>query len=94
MDSDNKWFDGFGDPLSTHPLSEVLGGVSNILNFEKSWQDIPITNQTHSFSNGMDLYQILPYTPLTVALCPLLIMTKIAFSFTSSIIAIYIYISL
>ena len=36
VDADNKWFDVFGDPPSTHPLSEVLDGVSNILNLEKS----------------------------------------------------------
>ena len=47
MDSDNNFFDGFGDPPFTHPLSEVLGGVSKILNFEKSWQYFPITNQSH-----------------------------------------------
>ena len=47
VDSDNKYFDGFGDPPYTQPLSEVLGGVSNILSFEKSLQDLPITNQTH-----------------------------------------------
>ena len=90
-DAENKRFDGFGDPPSTHPLSEVLGGVSNILNFYKSWQDRPITNQTHSFYNRTDIYHILPSTPLTVALCPLLMMNQIAFSFTSAMIAIYIY---
>ena len=47
VDADNKRFDGFGDPPSPHLLSEVLGGVSNIINFENSWQDHPITNQTH-----------------------------------------------
>ena len=47
VEAENKRFDGFGDPPSTHPLSEVLGGVSDILNFEKSWQDQPINNQTH-----------------------------------------------
>ena len=94
VDTDNKRFDGFGDPPSTHPLSEVLGGVSNILNFENSWQDCPINNNPHSFSNRTDIHQLLPSTPLTVALCPLLMMTQIAFSFTPSIISIYIYISL
>ena len=63
VDADNKLFGGFGDSPSTHPLSEVLGGVSNILNFEKSWQYCPITNHTHSFSRRMDLYQLLPSTP-------------------------------
>ena len=52
---DNKCFDRFGDTQSTHPLSKVIGGVSNILNFEKFWQDRPITNQSHSFYNRMDL---------------------------------------
>ena len=47
VDADIKRFYGLGDPPSTHPLSEVMGGVSNILNFEKSWQDHPITNQTN-----------------------------------------------
>ena len=47
VDAYNKHFDGFGDPPCTRPLSEMQGGVSNILNFEKSWQDRPITNQTH-----------------------------------------------
>ena len=75
----NKRFDGFGDPPSTHPLSNVLDGVSKIFNFEKSWQDLPITNQTHSFSNRTYLYHILPSTPLSVALCLLLMMTQIAF---------------
>ena len=70
VDADNKRFDGFGDPPYTHPLSEVLVGVSNILNFEKSWQDFPITNQTHSFSNGTDIYQLLPSTPLTTCSSP------------------------
>ena len=92
VDADNKRFDGFSDPPSTHPLSEVLGGVSNIFNFEKYWQDCPITNQIHSFSNRTDLYQLLPSTPLMVALCLLLMMTQISFSFTSSMIAKYIYI--
>ena len=92
--ADNKRFDGFGCPPSTHPLSKLLGGVSNILNFENSWQYCPITSQTHSFSNRTDLYQILPSIPLTLLLCPLLMMTKIFSSFTSAIIAIYIYISL
>ena len=47
VDVYNKRFDRFGDPPSTNPLSEVLGSVPNILNFEKSWKDIPITNQNH-----------------------------------------------
>ena len=92
MDAKNKRFDGFGDPLSTNPLSEVIGGVSKILNFEKSCQDRPITNQTHSYYNRMDIYQLLPSTPLTMTLCLLLMMTQISFSFTSSMLAIYIYI--
>ena len=91
-DEENKRFDGFGDPPSTHPLSEVLGGVSNILNFEIFLQDSPITNHTHSFSNITYIYQLLPSTTLTVPLCPLLMMTQIAFSFTSEMIYIYIYI--
>ena len=78
VDAYNKEFDGFGDPPSTHLLSEVLDGVSNILNSDKSWQDFPITNQTHSFSNRTDIYQLLPSTLLIVALCPLLIMTQIS----------------
>ena len=44
VDTVNKRFGIFGDPPSTHLLSEVLGGVSKILNFEKYWQDRPITN--------------------------------------------------
>ena len=44
VDAENKRFDGFGDPPSTHPLSEVLVGVSNILTFEKAWQYHPLTN--------------------------------------------------
>ena len=92
VDADNKRFDGFGDPPSTHPLSDLIGGVSKILNSEKSWQDLPINNQTHSFSNRTDIYQILPSTSLTVALCLLLMINKISFSFTSAMIAIYIYI--
>ena len=79
VDTDNERFDGYGDPPSTNPLSEVLGGVSNILNFEKSWKDRPITNQTHSFSNRADINQLLLSKPLTVALCPLVMMTQIAF---------------
>ena len=94
LGADNKRFDGFGDPPSIHPLSEVLGGVSNILIFDKSWQYQPITNHNHSFSNITDLYQLLPSTTLTVALCTLLMMTQIAFSFSSEMIAIYIYIPL
>ena len=47
VDEENKLFDGFGDPPSTHPLSEMLGGVSNILNLENYWKDCLITNQTH-----------------------------------------------
>ena len=91
MYTNNKLFDGFGYPPSTHPLSEVLGGVSNILSIQNSWQYCPITNHTHSLSNRTDLYQILPSIPLTVALCLLLMMTQIAFSFTSAMISIYIY---
>ena len=94
VDAENTRFYGFGDPPYTQPLSEVLGGVSNILNFEKSWQYLPITNQTYSFSNRTDLYELLPSTPLMVALCMLLMMTQIDFSFTSEMIAIYIYIPL
>ena len=94
MDADHKRFDGFGDPPSTHPLSGMLGGVSNILNFDHYWQDCPLTNQTHSFSNKTDICLILPSTPLTVTLCPLLMMAQIAFSFTSAMIAIYKYIPL
>ena len=94
VDTDNKRLGGFGDPPSTHPLSEVLGGVSNIINFDKYWKDLPITNHTHSFSNRTDLYQLILPTPLKVALCRLLIMNQIAFSFTSEMIYIYIYISL
>ena len=75
VDADNKRFDGFGDTRSSHPLSEVLGGVSNILNVEDSRQDRPRTNQTHSFSNRTYIYQLLPSTPLMGALCPLLMMT-------------------
>ena len=78
LDADNKGFDGFGDPPSTHPLSEVMGDVSNILNYEKSWQDFRINNQTHLFSNRTDLYQLLPSTPPTVELCTLLVMTQIS----------------
>ena len=89
VDAYNKRFYGFGDPPSTHPLLEVIGGVSNILNFDKSWQYFPITNQTHSFSNRTDLYHLLPSTPLTVELFPLLMITQIAFSFTSAMIDIY-----
>ena len=55
VDADNKRLGGFGDPSSTHPLSEVLGDMSNILNFEKSWLYRPITNQTQSFSNKTDI---------------------------------------
>ena len=94
VNADNELFDLFGDPPSTHPISEVLGSVSNILNFEKSWQYFPITNHTHSFSNITDIYQLLPFTPITVALSPLLMMTQIALSFTSTMIAIYTYIPL
>ena len=47
VDADNKRFDGFGDPSSTHHLSEVRGDVSNILNFDNPWQDCPITSQTY-----------------------------------------------
>ena len=43
----NKRFDGFGDPPYNHTISEVLGGMSNILIFDKYWQYHPITNQTH-----------------------------------------------
>ena len=59
VDAYNKRLDVFGDPPSTHPLSEVLGFVSDILNFENFWQDWPIANQTHSFSNIINLYHIL-----------------------------------
>ena len=94
VDTDNKRFYEFGDPPSTHPLSEVLGSVSNVLNFENSWQDHHITNQTHSFSNRKDLYQLLITAPLTVSLCPLLMMTQIPFLFISEMISIYIYMPL
>ena len=47
VDAYNKRLDGFVDPPSTQPLLEVLGGVSNILNFEKYWRNLPITNHTH-----------------------------------------------
>ena len=47
VDADNKRFDVFGDPPSTHPISEVLGSVYNILNVKKSWKDLPITNLIH-----------------------------------------------
>ena len=79
MDTENKRFGGFGDPPSTHPISEVLGGVSNILNFEKYWQDYPITNHIHYFSNRADVYQLLPPTPIMMELCPLPMKTKIRF---------------
>ena len=69
VDVDNKKNYGFVDPPSNHPLSEVLGGVSNVLNFDKSWQDRPITNNTYSFYNRMDLYRLPPSTPIMVALC-------------------------
>ena len=94
LHAENKWFDGFCDPPYTHHLSEVLVGVSRKFNFEKSWQDRPIINQNYLFSNRTDLYQTLPSATLTVALCPLLMMTQIFFSFTSAMIYIYIYISL
>ena len=90
MEAENKTFDRFGDPPYTHSIPEVLGGVSNILNFKNYGQYRPITNKSHSFSNRTDTYHLLKSTPLTVALCPLLTMTQIAFSFTSSMIAIYI----
>ena len=86
VDTDNKRFDVFGYAPSTHPLSEVISGVSNILNFEKSWQHFSINNQTHSFSNRTDIYQLLTITPLVLALYPLLMITQIAFSFTSELI--------
>ena len=94
VDADNKRFDGYGDPPSTHLISEVLDDVSYILILEKSWQDCLRTNHTHSFSNITDIYQLLPFTPITVALSSLLMMTQIALSFTSTMIAIYTYIPL
>ena len=92
VDAENKRFDVFGDTSPTHLLPEVLGGISNTINVEKYWQDLPITNQTHYFYNITDIYQLPLSTPLTAELCTLLMMKRISFSFTSSMISIYIYI--